>query len=435
MNMHDMHLEDMAARIKPRAASSLLLWSILGFIVLFLLWASFTKLDRTVHGAGRVVPTSQVQIVSNLEGGVISAILVKSGMEVKKGMPLVRLDQTATSADLGINQSAFDTLRAKVARLEAEISGRAPVFPVSSDPAAADQIQIERSLYLSRQSDLAALTAAGQARVAQAQRALAEAQASVAAAYVSRDAAKQQADLLRPLVANGIEPKVSLIQADRAAKVGDSQVAQANATLAKARAGIVEATAVTNQQRQEWRAKAGDELATAQGELASRQRALPALANKLDRTIVRAPLDGHINRVFVTTVGGTVRPAEPLVELIPADRALTVEARVTPTDIAFVRMGQRTLVKISAYDYSIYGGLEGEVVGISPDSTADEKSGQTFYIVRVRTKGVLKDQNGRVLEIGPGMTADVNLIGDKRTVMAYLLTPITRLSDDAFRER
>lgn len=429
------HLEDYVTRVKPRAASNILLWTILGFVGLLLIWAFFTKLDRTVHGAGRVVPTAQLQIVSNLEGGVVSAILVRSGAEVKAGTPLIRLDQTASGAELGAGQSAYDSLQAKAARLEAEIAGTRPVFPVSTDPAAAEQIEIERALYMSRQSDLAALSAAGTARIAQAERAVAEAQASQAAAVAARDAAKQQADMLRPLVANGLEPRLSLIQADRAASVASSQAAQAAAALARARSGVTEARASANQARQEWRAKAGDELAGAQGELGSRRRLLPALADRVKRTTIRAPLAGKVNRVLVATVGGSVRPGEPLVELVPADRGLTIEAAVRPEDIAFVRMGQRALVKISAYDYSLYGGLEGKVTGISPDSTVNEKTGQSFYTVRVETRGELRDRAGQLLPVGSGMIADVNLIGDKRTVMSYLLSPITRLSEDAFRER
>lgn len=429
-------LEDLTKRVKPRSASSALLWAILAFFALFVIWAIFTELDRTVRAAGRVVPTAQLQVVSNLEGGIVRDILVRAGTLVRANDPLIRLDTTASGADFNANQSAYDSLQVKVARLEAEISGRAPQFPATNDPAVAEQIAIERSLYLSRQLDLQSLTSAGQARLIQAERAVAEAEANVAAAVAARDGARQQAEMLRPLVADGIEPRLSLIQADRQAAVATSQAVQARAAVARAQSSVAEARATLNQTRQDWRAKAAQELAGTQAELAAKRQALPALQDRFNRTTVRAPLAGRVNRVLVTTVGGSIRPGEPLVEIVPVDRGLTIEARVRPSDIAFVRQGQRALVKITAYDYSIYGGLEGKVVVISPDAIRDERTAETYYTIRILTQSdALRDQHGRKLPVTSGMVADVNLIGDKRSVMNYLLTPFTRLSEEAFTER
>ena len=429
-------LEDLTDRIKPRSASNLLLWAIVAFFVIFLIWAMLTKIDRTVHAGGRVVPTAQLQVVSNLEGGIVREILAKPGTMVRANDALIRLDTTATGADYNANQSAYDALQVKVARLEAEMQGRRPQFPVTSDPAVKAQIEIERSLYLSRQLELQGATSAANARLIQAQRAVGEASANVDAAITSRDAAKQQAEMIRPLVANGIEPRLTLVQADRQASVATSQTAQARAAMARSQSGVSEARALLAQVRQDWLAKAAADLATAQSDLEAKRQALPALQDRYARTTIRAPLAGRVNRVLAATVGGSVRPGEPLVEIVPVDRGLTIEAQVRPGDIAFVRQGQRALVKITAYDYSIYGGLEGHVIGISPDSIQNERTGDTYYTVRIRTeKDGLVDQNGRPLPISSGMVADVNLVGDKRSVMGYLLTPFTRLSEDAFRER
>lgn len=434
--MSNDHLEDYAERIKPRWASNALLWGILAFFTLFILWAVFTELDRTVNAAGRVVPTAQLQVVSNLEGGIVREIIAKTGTVVQAGAPLIRLDPIATGADLNSNQSAYESLRVKVARLEAEVAGRAPQFPQSANLTVAEQVAIEQSLYLSRQLDLQSLTSAASARLVQAQRGVGEAQASLQAAIADRDGARDQAEMIRPLVASGIEPRLSLVQADRQASVAASQASQARASLARAESGVAEARATLAQVRQDWRARAAQELAAAQAELAAKRQALPALEDRVDRTTVRAPLGGRINRVLTNTVGGTVRPGEPLVEIVPDDRGLTIEARVRPSDIAFVRQGQRTLVKITAYDYALYGGLEGSVIGISPDAILDERTDETFYTVRIRTQAdVVVDRSGQALPIGPGMVADVSLIGDKRSIMSYLLTPFTRLSESAFRER
>lgn len=422
--------------IQPRRMSNILLWSVVGFFALLLIWAMFTKIDRTVHASGRVVPTAQLQLVSNLEGGVISQILVKGGDMVKAGQPLIRLDNTLSTSDFSASSSTLASLDAKIARLTAEVEGRAPRFPVPASPAAREQVDIERSLYASRQADLLSLTAAARARLTQSQRAVTEAIANRDAAASARDAAQQQVSILRPLVASGVEPQLSLIQAERQSNVAQSQVAASQATIARAQSSVAEAQAALTQSRQDWRATAATELATAQAEAAGRRQALPALENRLDRTVVRAPLTGRVNRVLINTVGGTARPAEPLVEIVPSDSGLTIEAAVRPRDIAFVRQGQRSLVKITAYDYSIYGGMEGRVIGISPDATIDERTGEAHYTVRIRTTSdKLKSLSGGQYPITPGMVADVNLIGDKRSILSYLLTPFTRLSEDAFREQ
>lgn len=428
-----MHLEDRAARIRPNAASNLLLWCIAGFFALAILWACFTQLDRTVHGQGRVIPTARLQTVSNLEGGMVAAILVKPGMDVAAGTPLIQLDRTASTAELGSGEATVDALKARTVRLAAEVAGSPPHFA----PAAQGEAVIrEKAAYAARQAELAGTMATAEARIAQAQRAIAEADATHAAKLALRDTAREQAEVLRPLVEKGIEPRLSLVQARNAAIAAQSEAEAAAATAQRARAALAEARASMGQQRQEWRAHAATDLAAAQGELSSRQNALPALADKAQRTVVRAPMAGRINRLLFTTLGGSVRAGEPLLELVPADGALTVEAMVKPEDIAFVRKGQRALVKITAYDYSVYGGLEGKVSDISPDATVEERTGEAHYTVRVSVQaGALKGPDGAPLPIGPGMVADVNLIGDKRSIMRYLLTPFTRLSGEAFRER
>jgi adhesin transport system membrane fusion protein len=199
---------------------------------------------------------------------------------------------------------------------------------------------------------------------------------------------------------------------------------------------VVEARASAAQLRQDWRSRAATELAAAQTELAARRRALPALAERVERTVLRAPLPGRVNRVLVTTRGGTVQPGQPLVEIVPSEESLLVEVQVRPEDIAFVRMGQESKVAITAYDRSVYGTLDGRVVGISPDAVLDERTGLSHYTVRVRTSAnALTHPSGQRLPISPGMVAEVNLLGDSRTVLQYILTPITRLGETALRER
>ena len=434
--MHGTHLEDLTTRIRPRTASSILLWVITGFVAVFFIWASQAELERTVRGMGRVIPSSQLQIVSNLEGGIVADILVRQGQLVRTGDALVRLDPTQSGAEFGSGEATLSALQVKIARLTAEVQGREPAYPRAVNPAIADQIGIEQALHASRMADLSSISAAGRARISQAERAVAEAQANYEARTEAHRAREAEARILRPLVERGIEPRLSLAQAESAAAVAASEAQAAAATIQRASASVAEARSALSQVTSEWRAQAANELAAAQAELAARVRALPALAHRLERTVVRAPLPGRVNRVLVTTRGGSVAPGAPLVEIVPSEESLLIEARVRPSDIAFVKMNQQARVAITAYDRSVYGTLDGRVVAMSPDATLDERTGETYYTVRVRTaSNALRDPNGRAMPIGPGMVAEVDLLGDTRTVLQYLLTPITRLGETALREQ
>jgi adhesin transport system membrane fusion protein len=429
-------LENIPDRLKPRQASNLLLWVILAFFVAFFVWAALTELDRTVRGQGRVVASSQLQTVSNREGGVVSEILVRTGQMVARGQPLVRLDPTETGSELGSGEASTFALRAKIARLKAEVLGRTPVYPAAPSPAEREQVEIQRSLHAARMAELAGLTGAASARRTQAERAVGEASETYAGRVSARDARAEELNTIRDLVARGIEPRLALAQADSAASVARAEAAAAAEATSRARAGIAEAVSSEAQARQDWRARAADELAAAQGELEARTRSLPALAERLERTTVRSPLTGRINRVLVTTVGAAVPPGAPLAEIVPSEDTLVIEARVRPQDIANVRIGQAARINITAYDSSVFGSMDGNVETISPDAIVPEDPNQeSYYQVKVRTlqKGI-KDQTGRLLPIGTGMTAEVNLLGDKRSILQYIFTPITRLSERAFRE-
>jgi membrane fusion protein, adhesin transport system len=422
-------------RLKPSTASNILLWCILLLIGAFVLWASYTELDRSVRAQGRVIPSALLQTVSNLEGGVIDSILVKPGVAVKSGDPIIMLSPIQTSADLSSSAATTGALSAKIARLEAEMSGRNPAYPAASDGAMQQQIEIERALHNARLADLNSAVNAGNARIVQAQRSVSEAQANYAARTAQRSSAQRQLEMIRPLVESGIEPRMSLVQAESQAAVSASEASAAQASIARAQAGITEAQAALSQFRQDWRSKAGSELAAARAELSARQQTTAALADRVARTTVRAPLSGLVNRVLVSTVGGSVKPGEPLVEIVPSEKGLQVEAQVSTKDIAFVRITQEAKVDFTAYDSAIYGSLTGKVISISPDAVLNERTGESFYIVRVLTnQNALINKNGAKLPIGSGMTTNVSLLGEKRSVMSYILTPITKLGEQAFRE-
>jgi membrane fusion protein, adhesin transport system len=418
-------------RIRPGFGPNVLLWLIVGFFLIFLLWAALTNIDRTVRGMGRVVPSSKVQLISNLEGGIVEEVLVRTGQEVKAGDPLVRLDPTQSGGELGSGTATVAALSAKIKRLEAEITGRTPAWPSG----AAGPIVIEQALYRSRMAELFSLRSAGEARIAASARAVNEAQSMQSAKRSMATAAQAELDALRPLVEHGIEPRMSLTRAIGNAQAASSEAAAASSAIARAQAGVAEARASLNQQVQDWRSRAANELTAAQAEIDARRSTLPTLAARAERSMVVAPVNGRVNRILVSTRGGTVQPGGPLLELVPSEDGLLIEAMVSPKDIGSVRMGQAAKVSLTAYDSSLYGSLKGKVTSISPDAVVNEKTGESHYIVEVRTsETALIAKGGKRLPIGVGMVSDIALLGEKRSVLSYLLTPFTRLKDEAFRE-
>ena len=416
------NLERLPDRIEPSRAANILLYTIAAFIGLFVLWAALAKVDEVSRAQGRVIPSRQLQVMSNLEGGIVREILVRQGEKVVAGQPLLRLDATQFSAQFTKEQEGYNALVARITRLQAEVDGTAPRFPpglVETSPAL---VAAERSLYEARQSELAAQLAVANAQLEQAR-------SSVATKAQAKSLADRELTLIEPLVEKGIEPQVALLRAQSAAS-------QAAGEYRGAQSAVNEAASELRSVREQFRAKAFDDLTAAKAELAGMGRELPALQDRVTRTVLKAPISGTVNRVLVNTVGGVVKPGEPLVEIVPSDDTLVIEARVAPADIAFIHPGQKAQVKLTAYDYSIYGSLVGEVARISPDAVlTDEQTGETHYLVRVRTEGKLEDANGRPLAITPGMVAEVDFLGEKRSILSYILSPIERVGTKALRER
>ena len=278
------HLEDVIVeRVEPRKVANLLLWIILAFFVVFIAWAALARVDRSVHAAGRIVPDSRLQVISNLEGGIVEEILVETGDQVKRGQPLIRLDQTQRTADFGANAVTAASLQAKIARLEAQLQGRTPNYPRDASAAMTEAVAIERSLYAAETSELASMTAGAEARITQAQRAVGEAQANYASAQAQVQNYEQQLAVMRPLVERGIEPRMTLIQLSNSATMAQSQAAAQQATIARSQAAVAEAREALGQVRQTWRSRVASELADSQAKFAALRRTLPALQDKVSR--------------------------------------------------------------------------------------------------------------------------------------------------------
>lgn len=421
--------------VQPRKSARILLWGIALIILILFAWAALANVNEVVRAQGKVIPSRQLQVVSNLEGGIVKGILVRQGNVVKAGQPLIQLDATALSAEFGRDRSKFDALVAKIFRLQAELDGRAPIFSPALSQSAPDLVAVEQSLYEARRSNLSAAVLTAEAKLQQARQMLGQAQVEATTKGQAQAFAEQQAEILGPLVEMGSEPRITLLRAQQDAKKAAGEYSSALLAIERARSAVAEASSEVESVKQQFRTKSFEELTAAKAELAGTGQELPALQDRVRRAEVRAPVAGVVNRVLVSTIGGVVKPGEPLVEIVPQDGSLVIEARVRPSDIASIHIGQKTLIKLSAYDFSIYGGLNGVIEHISSDAVPDETDPRfSYYIIRVRANDPRQGAKDR-LSISPGMMAEVNILGEKRSILSYLLTPITRLKDNAFTEK
>jgi adhesin transport system membrane fusion protein len=426
-----------AVRLKEQDFPSLLLFAIAAFTTIMLLWAAIARLDVTITAPGRLIPASQLQILSNLEGGTLAEIRVRPGQRVKKGDLLVRLDPVLRASDAAAGQASLDALNARAQRLSAAATGQAPGLDTPDLKAIDPTIRAsEQALARTEASALAGERSMALARAEQARRAVGEAEANLSQRREALRLAEREEAVIRPLVQQGAEPALSLDRASSQRAQAQSALRAAEAALNRARAALVEAQRGVTAVDLKFRTRAAEELANTQAELAARNEQQPALADRLARTEVRAPMAGVISRLKVTTAGSAVAPGEPLVEMVPAGDKLLVEARVSPADIGFVQPGQKARVRITAYDYGIYGALDGTVQAVAPDAVVDERSGEVHFLVRVALNNAcFPTKSGRCLPLGAGMLAEANLLGPKRSVLSYLLSPITQISDSAFREK
>lgn len=420
--------------LKEQDFPGLLLWTIIAFTVAALAWAALARLEVVISATGRLIPSAQLQTLSNLEGGTLKQILVKPGQQVARGEVLVRLDPVLRAADAASAKASVDALAVRAARLQAEASGRTAALDLPGvDPAL---LADERALARADAGALAADRSMAQSRAEQASRAAAEAQANLEQRRQALALAEQEVAVLQPLVARGAEPALSLTRAANNAAQARALMTAAQESLAKARALVAETGRAVSNIDLQFRMRAADALATTRAELASRSGQQPALADRLDRTSVRAPMAGIVSRLRVNTAGGTVGPGEPILEMVPAGDRLLVETRVAPADIGFVAIGQPARVRITAYDYGVYGAMAGTVQSVAPDAVIDERTGEVHFLVRIAlARPCFPAENGICLPLGPGMLAEVSLLGPKRSVLSYLLSPLTQISASAFREK
>ena len=441
---------DAALARRPRRSERLLSLAVGAGVMLFLAWAAVASLDEVTHAEGRVVSSQRTQAIQNLEGGILRSIQVREGQIVDKGDLLAQLDNefAASSYRDAVNKALDNTLA--IIRLEAERESTHPVFPEQVETWVADVVgpqNVGVSVSQARQA-IADQTALFRARTQQkaAELELLESQFKQREHEVNElKARKQQLDGSLALAVEQRNISAGLVQRGSASRVDylnhqqrvvqlEGEVEALASSIPKAQAAAREAAQRATFRKAEIEASITDEVNKRRLELASLNETLAAGGDRVTRTELRSPVRGTVKRIAVTTLGGVVKPGESIMEIVPLDDTLLVEAQVRPSDVAFLRPGQKAMVKVSAYDFSIYGGLEGELEQISAD-TIEDKRGDYFYLVKVRTNRTAIQHHNESLPIIPGMVATVDILIGKKTVLDYLLKPLLKAQQKALRER
>jgi adhesin transport system membrane fusion protein len=399
----------------------------------FVSWASFAKVDEVTRGQGRVIPSSKAQIVQSAEPATIRDIVVRPGQAVRKGQLLVRLDDTESSAQLGQIEAENRSLSARANRLSREGQGAAGGSDCSTDPSA--QCSDEAALQSVRAQALRSRKAALGAAIEQRRRDYAEAQATVASLQSSLKIAQEQVSMIAPLANQMIVPKTELLNAQREVSEIQGKLSAAQQAASRAHAAISEAQAQSVEAGLQFRQEALNERSQLVAKMAVNRESLRGATGRLQRSDIRSPVNGIVNDVQVTTVGGFVQAGQKIMQVVPLGDKLLVEARVSPKDIAFIKVGDRANVKVTAYDFTVYGGLFGKVVQISPDSIYDEAAKESYFSVVVQTDRSFLQSGRRRLPISPGMICDVEVITGKKSILSYLLKPLVRARSEALSER
>ena len=409
---------------------------LLVLLVVFIVWASFATVAQVTRGEGKVTPSSQVQVLQSLDGGIVSEILVHEGSMVAKDQVLVRIDNTRFVSSVNESRAQYLTLAAKASRLRALAEGsefKLPEDVLKEDPKTAEE---ERRLYEAKKSELDTNLSISKQQLAQRQQELQELKAKQAQAANSFDLTNKELTFTKPLAASGSISEVELLRLERDVSKARGEMDMATAQISRVQAAISESTHKVQEVENTFRNDARKDLSETEGKLNSLNASSVALSDKVKHSEIRSPVKGTVKRLLVNTVGGVVQAGKDVIEIVPLEDNLIIEAKVLPKDIAFIRPGLETMVKINAYDFTIYGGLEGTVEQIGADTVLDEK-GNAFYLVRVRTKksSLGKDSMGKDLPILTGMVAEVDILTGEKTVLSYLMKPVLRAKSRAFTER
>lgn len=404
----------------------------------FVGWAALAEVDEIARGEGKVIPASKTQIVQASEAGVVQEIAVKIGQVVKKNDLIVRLDNTVSTSSLGEQQAKARTLGARIARLKQEQEGRigeALACPEDLMRTAPQICENEQKLLVARRQNFDTKLNVLKSRLDQREKELDEAKVNVQRLTDSLAVSNKEAELVTSMVKRNLMARTEQMRVDREQTEMKGQLSLAGETIKKTEAAIVEAKLQVDEFGLQLQQEALDELTQALAELSVVDETIRGASDRVARTDIRSPVDGIVNTLDVNTLGAFVQPGAVVAGIVPTSETLLVEARVSPRDVAFIRPDQKALIKVSAYDFSIFGGLDGKVQNITADSLVDQNTGEPYYQVRVSTDRSALERDGQSYSIIPGMISTVEIITGRKTILSYLLKPINKARDEALRER
>ena len=413
----------------------LTIWGIIAFFLFLVLWANFAVIDEVTKGEGKAIPSSKLQKIQNLEGGIVSELYVKEGQIVEAGAPLIRLDDTRFQSNVGETETVRLSMLLRVERLSAEVDERELNFPAEAVKEAPGQAASEKSLYQSRRQQLHDEIGGLQEQLIQKQQELREFTSKQAQYRQQLGLQRQEIAMSEPLVAQGAVSPVEVLRLKRAEVETRGQLDATTLAIPRAESAIKEVQRKIDETRGKFRSEALTQLNEARTELNKASATGKALEDRVSRTLVTSPVRGIVKQLMVNTIGGVIPPGSDMVEIVPLDDTLLVEAKIRPQDIAFLHPGQEAVVKFSAYDYTIYGGLKARLEQIGADTITDEDKKTTYYMIKLRTDRSHLGTDEKPLLIIPGMVASVDIITGKKSILSYLLKPIIRARAEALHER
>ncbi len=396
-----------------------------------LIWMSMAQVDELVRGSGEIVPSGENQLIQNLEGGIIESILVKEGESVVQNQILLKIKNEKGRVSFESNTLDANALNAKIRRLEAEANSEK--FILNNEEQKSDLMRHEKSLYLSHQRQFQTKKQILLEQLEQKKFELNETRERIKLLNVDLDLIQEEIEMTEPMVEKGVKSQVDFLKLKREHNNIKKEHVASTLSLARYESGIKEIENKIVENHQLYVISAKEKLNEAISKLQKVSSHSSALEDQVSRTLVRSPINGIVQNLFVHTIGGSIRPADDLVEIVPSEDSLIVEVKVKPSDIAFIYPQQYARVKFSAYDYAIYGGLDAKVIDISADSITDAKE-NTFFIIKLRTDKIYLGSEKKPLKIIPGMTVDVDIITGKKSILDYVLKPILKTVQYSFSE-
>ena len=413
----------------------LTIWAIIAFFVFLVVWAGFSQIDEVTRGDGKAIPSSKLQKIQNLEGGIVAELYVKEGQIVEAGAPLIRLDDTRFVSNAGETEALRLAMQLRVERLSAQVDDRPLNIPDEVLKAAPSQAANERSLYESRRQQLKDEVGGLQEQLVQRQQELREFTSKQGQYRSQLSLQRQEINMSEPLVAQGAVSPVEVLRLKRAEMETRGQLDATTLAIPRAESAIKEVQRKIDETRGKFRSEALTQLNEARTELNKAESTGRALEDRVSRTLVTSPVRGIVKQLLVNTVGGVIQPGSDMVEIVPLNDTLLVEAKIRPQDIAFLHPGQEAVVKFTAYDYTVYGGLKAKLERIGADTITDEDKKTTYYMITLRTDRSHLGTDEKPLLIIPGMVASVDIITGKKSILSYLLKPIIKARAEALHER